>query len=302
MIHQTLSLLIVIALLFGGTVAQVAYSPDQFRAFDGSGGESSIEKIVEAAIAADVIFLGEQHDDAVAHAIQLEVLRRIHERVGDRRTVVLSLEMFERDTQIVIDEYLGGLISETHFITSSRAWPNYKTDYKPLVEFAKEKKLAVIAANAPRRYVNMVSRGGRATVNALSLAAKRWLAPLPFGEPSVAYGAKFKSLMGGAGEARMGIDNILASQTLWDATMADSIATALKVPRRPLVIHLNGSFHSESRLGAVEHLQKYRPQAKSIVVTMRYEKDFKTFHKEKQAGLGDFVVLTDDAQPRSKRQ
>jgi uncharacterized iron-regulated protein len=71
-----------------------------------------------------------------------------------------SLEMFERDVQIVLDEYVKDLITEKKFLDDSRPWNNYKTDYRPLVEYAKQNKLPVIAANAPRRYINMVSRGG----------------------------------------------------------------------------------------------------------------------------------------------
>jgi uncharacterized iron-regulated protein len=201
----------------------------------------------------------------------------------------------------VLDEYLTGLISEQHFLLSSRPWGNYKTDYRPLVELAKEKKLDVIAANAPRRYINMVSRGGRDTLRDLSKDAKRWLAPLPYAEPSEVYAKKFKALMGKSPEAQMGIDKILSSQSLWDATMANSVAKFLKQNKNALVIHLNGSFHTESRLGTVEHLLKYRPKTRVLVVTIRYEDDYKTFDKTKHTDLGDFVILTDAKQPRSKR-
>ena len=61
------------------------------------------------------------------------------------------MEMFERDAQIVLDEYLNDLITEKKFLDDSRPWENYKTDYRPLVEFARVNKLNVIAANAPRR-------------------------------------------------------------------------------------------------------------------------------------------------------
>lgn len=294
-------LTVLVLLLASSANAQIPFSQEQFRIFDGSGAESNLEAVVEAAVNADVVFLGEMHDDAVAHALQLEIFKRVHAKVGSDRNLILSLEMFERDTQIVLDEYMTGQISETHLITSARAWPNYKTDYRPLIEFAKDKKLTVVAANAPRRYVNMVSRGGRPALNSLSRQAKSWLAPLPFAQPSAAYSAKFRSLMSGSGEASMGLDNILASQALWDATMADSVAKALKRKRDPLVLHLNGSFHTENRLGTVEHLNQYRRRAKSVVITMRYEKDFKNFDKTKHASLGDFVILTDGSQPRSKR-
>ncbi len=280
---------------------QIPYSEDQSRVFSGSGTTASIADIVNAAGNADVVFLGEQHDDAVGHAFQAEVFRRIVEAYAGKRPVMLSLEMFEHDVQIVLDEYLAGLITEQQFLASSRPWGNYKTDYRPLVEFAKERELQVIAANAPRRYVNMVSRGGRGSLTVLSKRAKEWLAPLPYREPSAAYTKKFKTLMGPSAEAQMGIDNILASQSLWDATMAYWISQGLKRHKSALIVHLNGSFHTANRLGTVEHLLAYRPKTRAVVVTMRYEQDFRAFHAEEDTALGNFVVLTDASVPRSKR-
>lgn len=278
-----------------------AQAPEgKFTVFTGKGQPSSIDAVMNSLADADVVFLGEYHDDAVAHAIQLEVFKRAIEQYGEKRRVTLSLEMFERDVQTVVDEYLAGLISESHFLLSSRPWPRYKTDYRPLVELAKEKKLDVIAANAPRRYVNMVSRNGRDAVNALSPLAKTWLAPLPYAEASEAYSKKFKALMGSSAEASMGLDKILSSQSLWDATMAHSIAESLKKNEGSLVVHLNGGFHTENRLGTVEHFLKYRKNGRAIVVTMRYEDDFKKFDAAKHIDAGDFVILTDGKEPRSK--
>jgi uncharacterized iron-regulated protein len=284
------------------TFGQIAFSGEQIRVFDGTGTPASIEQIVKAAGENDVTFLGEQHDDAVGHAFQMEIFNRVVAQYAAERRIALSLEMFERDVQHIVDEYLRGFISEPHFLLSSRPWGNYRWDYRPLVELAKSKNLPVIAANAPRRYVNMVSRGGRGSLNGLSKDAKRWLAPLPFGEPSPAYAAKFRQLMGNSPEAAGRLENTLASQSLWDATMADSVARFLKENKKPLVVHLNGSFHTEGRLGTVDHLLKYRSKTKVLVVTIRYEDDLTRFDKAKHTGLGDFVVLTDGKQPRSKRQ
>lgn len=280
------------------TTAQI--TADNYRVYDARGNAASVEQIIDAIKDADVVFLGEQHNDQVAHYLQNEIFRQAFEKYNSSRKVALSLEMFERDVQIVLDEYLKNLISENHFLLSSRPWNNYKTDYRPLVEYAKQKGVPVIAANAPRRYVNMVSRGGRDALNTLSPAAKSWLAPLPFGEPSKNYADKFKSLMGGAPEASMGVGRILASQTLWDATMAYWVAEFLGKNPGGLAIHLNGSFHTESRLGTVEQLLKYQPQARVLVVTMMYENDFANFDKSKHENLGDYVVLTDAKVPRSR--
>ncbi len=270
-----------------------------YRIFDGKGNAATMSQILDAVGQNDVVFLGEMHDDSVGHSLQFDIFKSAVEKYGANRKVSLSLEMFERDVQVVVNEYLAGLISEKKFLDDSRPWGNYKTDYRPLVELAKEKKLDVIAANSPRRYVNMVSRGGRETLNSLSKEAKSWLPPLPYGQASEAYSNKFKALMGPSPEAQMGIDKILASQSLWDAGMAYSISQ--NIVKKGLVVHLNGSFHTESRLGTVEHLLKYKPKTKVLVVTLRYEDDFQTFDKVKYENLGDFVILTDAKQPRSKR-
>lgn len=289
---------IVLAVLCTSVTAQ---SVETYRIFDAKGNPATLEQLLKRANASDVVFLGEFHDDAVGHALQFEIFRSLVNENEGKRRVTLSLEMFERDVQIVLDEYLSGKITENHFMLSSRPWGNYKTDYRPLVELAKEKKLDVVAANAPRRYVNMVSRGGRSAVDQLSPEARSWIAPLPFGQPSDAYSKKFRSLMGASGEASMGLENILASQSLWDATMAFWISESLKKNKDSLVVHLNGGFHTESRLGTVEHLAKYSAKARSLVVSIRYEEDFKNFNKGKHTDLGDFVVLTDASQPKSKR-
>jgi uncharacterized iron-regulated protein len=292
---------LITVILAVGVFSQTMDLDQHYTVFDGKGNQSSLVAIVKALDGADAIFLGEQHDDSVGHSLEFEIFKQAVAEYSTRRKVALSMEMFERDVQIVVDEYLSGQITEAQFLASSRPWGNYKTDYRPLVELAKDKKLPLIAANAPRRYVNMVSRGGRDTLNGLSKEAKSWLAPLPYGEPSDTYAKKFKALMGPSPEAQMGIDKILASQSLWDATMGNSVANYLKKNKQALVVHLNGSFHTESHLGTADHLIRYRPKARVLVVTIRYEDDFKTFNKAKDTDLGDFVILTDSKQPRSKR-
>jgi len=283
---------------------QTNISEANYRIYDRQRNASSLEKIIESLSGVDVVFLGENHDDAAAHYLQNEIFRRAFEKYGKDRPLALSLEMFERDVQIVVNEYLQNLISENHFLLSARSWGNYKTDYKPLVEFAKANRLEVIAANAPRRYVNMVSRNGRDALNQLSPEAKKWLAPLPYGEASDAYAKKFNALMGQTSDSVTPVKHspMLNAQALWDATMAFSISEYLKRAKNPLVVHLNGAFHTENRLGTPEHLLKYSPKAKFLVVTMRYEENFTNFDKTKHADLGDFVILTDAKLPRSQKQ
>jgi uncharacterized iron-regulated protein len=280
--------------------AQEAPAP-HYRAYDPAGRPVTLQQIVEALADADVLVLGEKHDDAVTHLIEAELLRRVEETYarpgakGHGRPFALSLEMFERDVQTVLDEYLAGLISERHFLLSSRPWKTYETDYRPLVEYARERGLSVLASNAPARYVSRVSANGPDSLRALSPAARGWLPPLPFPPASAAYAEKFRRVMQASahGPGAHGAAHLLEAQTLRDASMADSIAGFLKRRGRGLVLHVNGAFHSEERLGVPEQLKHYRPGARAVVVTAVPEADFTKFDAARHGRLGDFVILTD---------
>jgi uncharacterized iron-regulated protein len=317
-------------LLFAGLAAQLAAAQESpaahYRAFDSKGQPVTIQAIIDALEGADVLFVGETHDNAVAHLLEAELLRRADEKYGaaspKRRDVALSLEMFERDVQTVLDEYLSGLISERHFLLSSRPWRNYETDYRPLVEYARGRRLPVIAANAPARYVSRVSSQGPASLAALSKdVVKSWLPPLPFPAASEAYAAKFNRFMTGdaaptpaptstpataATPARTdaaaqasphGSTHLLEAQTLRDASMAYRIAEFLKRGRDPLVVQVNGTFHSEERMGVPEQLARYRTKARAVVVTIVPDEGFPAFDAPRLGRLGDFVIITD---PRVK--
>jgi uncharacterized iron-regulated protein len=291
--------------------ASPAQAPEaHYRAFDSKGRPVKIEEIVAALDKADVLFVGETHNDAVAHLLEAELLRRADETFGPssqkKRALALSLEMFERDVQTVVDEYLGGLIQERHFLLSSRPWNNYRTDYRPLVEYAREHHLPVIAANAPARYVSRVSGLGPDSLRELSPAAKSWLPPLPFPQASEAYASKFRQFMqgasGGAPQTQAnphGGAHLLEAQTLRDASMAYAVADYLKRQRGALVVQVNGTFHSEERLGVPEQLAHYRPNARLVVVTIISDEGFPNFDAGRLGKLGDFVILTDPAIPRS---
>ncbi|MEM8670985.1 MAG: ChaN family lipoprotein [Planctomycetota bacterium] len=302
-----------------------AITPEHYRIYKGNGVEASMEEILAAAKKIDVLFLGEYHDDPVAHHLEKSILEQVHsdrpvKKNGDgTRPLALSMEMFERDTQMILDEYLSDLVTEKYLIKDGRAWKNYESDYKPLVEFAKENQLTVIAANAPRRYVNLVGREGRNALGQLSdQALSLSLPPLPYAEPSPAYANKFHSLMDKFGRdrakkkgeafddseeavAKRAADRAdsLAAQALWDASMAYSIARQLADEPDSQVLHINGSFHTEKRLGIPEHLQSYRPNTSLLVVTILADDSFPDFDTGTMESSGDFVIVTDNQLPRS---
>ena len=93
----------------------------------------------------------------------------------------------------------------------------------------------------------------------------------------------------------MNIPRALAAQSLWDAGMAFSIAQHLTRHPDRRVIHVNGGFHTEQQLGTVEHLVRYRPGVKVMVVTMIPAKQFPAFDAESMRGKGDFLIVTDQS-------
>ena len=281
--------------------------PDGVRVVSRDGHGVSLAEVVAAAAQADVVFLGELHDDSLAHVVQARLLRAIHEQVAGKRPVMLGLEMFETDVQHAVDEYARGLIRERDFLEAARPWGNYATDYRTMVEYAIQNGIAVIGTNAPKRYVSAVSRAGG--LDALEPLAAGARATMPETVPpaSEPLAAKFRGLMGemgahGGAPGMPTVDGMLAAQNLRDATMAWALHRAMtdlligaaidsragsEAPGQPLAIHLNGSFHSEGRLGIPEHFARLAPEARVVVITMRPDTGAPA-----DPGADDFLVLT----------
>src|ERR1044072_5749212 len=79
----------------------------------------SFDAMLDSLAKADVVFIGEQHDHAQGHALELAIFKGLADR---RQRVALAMEMFERDVQPILDEYLRGLISESSFTAAARPW------------------------------------------------------------------------------------------------------------------------------------------------------------------------------------
>jgi uncharacterized iron-regulated protein len=281
---------------------------EPYRIYTATGAPATLDDLVAAMREADVVILGEQHDDATTHALQLQLFQAATEF---EQPTALALEMFETDVQPVLDEYLAGLVRERDFLAAARPWGNYLTDYRPLVEHAREQGLPVIAANAPQRYVSRVSRLGPASLADLDAGAHATLPP-DVAPASDALAAEFNALMSGmmghgssdtdsttsaAGAVHgsaPGLANLLAAQNLRDASMGRTIATFLDTHPGYRVVHLNGTFHSEGGLGVPEHLARYRPGTRTLVVTARPDDDFPALDPEAFRGTdGGFLIVVD---------
>lgn len=258
---------------------------------------SDFEAMVAELARADVVFLGEQHDDPRTHRLQAAVLEGLSRR--REGPIVLALEMFERDVQRELDAYLAGERSETEFLAVSRPWGNYGPDYRPMVEFARERGWPVIAGNVPRRLAQVVSRRGLAALDSVP-PEDRALVAADLSCPRDGYWKRFRATMGDMGGHGMQLTPEQVEAMAWrfyeaqcakDETMGEAIAAAA-AEHRTLVVHANGSFHSDYRLGTAERARRRMPGARIAVVSFVPVGDLDAIDGKSRRALGDFVVFT----------
>jgi len=233
--------------------------------------------VLAAAREADLIFFGEHHNNPIHHWLQLELVKALADDPLTR--LVVGMEMFEADQQILLDEYAAGHISRNSFESEARIWTNYKTDYRPIVEFAKGAGVPVVATNIPRRYASMVYSKGLASLDGLSDEAKAWIAPLPIEVDLTLPGyAEISKAAGGHGGA-----NLPTSQAVKDATMAHFTLRNLLPGSR--FLHLNGAYHSDNGEGIIWYVKRQRGDLRILTITAQ-EGEAPEFTK------ADFTIVT----------
>lgn len=248
----------------------------------------TIDKIIEDCNKADVLFFGEEHNDSAGHYLEHIIFQALYKKYSNN--IALSLEMFEADNQVALNDYLSGFIPEDRFEKDVRLWKNYK-DYRPMIEFAKQNKLNVIAANPPRRYVTMVSRKGMKSLDSLSINSKKFLPPLPYDTLTGRYREKFFETMKGS----PGGDNprVYHSQSLWDAGMSYNMYKFWKKNKEKKIFHCVGRFHSDEKLGTAAQLQNRKSKLKILNISCFSDASFNNPEWEKFSLLGDYIILTD---------
>jgi uncharacterized iron-regulated protein len=261
--------------------------------FNKEGKDIKYEKMLKEAGDADIVLFGESHDDPISHWLELELTKDLFETKKDN--LVLGAEMFESDNQVILDEYISGLISVSNFESNSRLWPNYKTDYKPLVEFAKTNKLKFVATNVPRRYASLVNTKGFEGLDELSAEAKEFLPPLP-----VKYDAElncYKSMMEMEGMGSHVTPNFPKAQAIKDATMAHFILKNWS--KGKLLIHYHGSYHSENFESIYWYLKQANPDLKIVTIHTVSQAEISELTEENK-GKADFTICVDEDMTKTR--
>jgi uncharacterized iron-regulated protein len=261
----------------------IAQDKQSYQLFDKNGKKTTYKKLVSSSLKSDVVLFGEYHNNSVVHWLQLELTKDLAKKTD----LVLGAEMLEADNQTQLNQYLKGEITQKGLDTLARLWNNYKTDYKPLIDFAKEKKFDFIATNIPRRYASMVFRKDLAALDSLSTEEKSWIAPLPieFDVNLPGYQAMMEMQGGHAG------DKMPKAQAIKDATMAYFINKNRK--ENSLFIHYNGTYHSDNFEGINWYLKKYNPETKILTIATVEQKNISKLETE-HYNKADFILVIDE--------
>ncbi len=212
-----------------------------------------------AAIASSqVIYLGETHTDLGDHLAQLEII----EALAAQGDIAIGLEMFQRPFQEALDSYLSGEITETDLIEQSEYETRWGYDwalYAPIIRYAKENQIPLIALNTPAEVTRQVARDGLAS---LSGDALTYIPPIDEVDTTdTAYRdsiAAVFSAHGGSGHSSA-FENFFAAQVLWDETMAQSIVTQLETEPERQVIVLVGEGHIAYDYGIPNRVERRIP-------------------------------------------
>jgi uncharacterized iron-regulated protein len=266
------------------SISLLAQDKKSYQLFDKNGKKVTYSKLVKDALKNQVVLFGEYHDNSVAHWLQLEFTKD----VASKTSVVLGAEMIEADNQTQLNQYLKNEIDQKKLDSTARLWNNYKTDYKPLVDFAKENKIDFIATNIPRRYASMVFKKGLEELQNLSSQEKSWIAPLPIDFDINLPG--YKSMMGMQG-GHAG-DKMPKAQAIKDATMAHFINKNTKP--NSVFLHFNGTYHSDNFEGINWYLRKYNPQISILTISCVEQNDISKLEKEHHNKANYILVIDND--------
>jgi uncharacterized iron-regulated protein len=277
-----LSLTLLLLLVFNLTQSQEKRA---FSLYTQEGEKISYDTMLDSLSKTNVVLFGEFHNNPISHWLQFEVVSDLK---TSKTNLAIGAEMFETDTQSVLNLYLKDSLTEPEFKEEARVWSNYSTDYKPLVELAKRDSIPYIATNIPRPYATRVYKnGGFSALDSLPKNELKWIAPLPIPfDINLSSYQNMLDMMGGHGG-----EDLVKAQAIKDATMAHFILENLK-PNQ-VFVHLNGSYHSNSFEGIYWYLKTYRENLNILTLTTVEQKNVHQL-KEEHKGVANFIIVVDE--------
>ncbi len=291
---KQLSLILLVMSLF--QIHQL-FSQDKpaYVIYTANGKKTTFEKLVDASENKELVLFGEFHDNPISHWLQLELTKKMYAEVGSN--LQLGFEMFEQDQQALLSQYISGNLTAKQFKDTMRLWPNYETDYAPIVEFARTNKLFCVASNVQRKYASLLFKKGRKALDTLSLTIKAQMAPIDFKVDTTLSQYREVFTMGGHMGVNMGM-NMVESQAFKDATMAQFILANPGRKEGSVHLHFNGAFHSDFHQGILWYVQQKQPDIRVLTISTVTQEDVRKLDKE-HLGRADFIICVPESMTRT---
>lgn len=269
-----------------------------YQLFKNNSKPAKYDKMIKDLAKSDMVFFGEYHTNPISHWMQLEMTKSFYEIKGEQ--LFFGAEMFENGNQLVLDEYLAGLYAEDKMLPElTQIWGNYQTDYKPLLDFAKENGLRFIATNIPRRYASMINKKGIEGLKELTPEAQAMIGPdlEKYFDPTVKAYAEMADMMGGHVPPNM--LNIQTAQAAKDATMAHF--SLKNFNKGDLLFHFEGSYHSNYNQGIIWWINKIQPGLDIKSITTVTESEWLELTEDQKKTIADYIIVVADNMTQTKR-
>ncbi len=284
-------------LLIAFVALTTAQNKPAYQLFKNNGKKANYDKMIKDLSKSDMVFFGEYHNNPISHWLQYEMSKSFFEIKGEK--LFLGGEMFENGNQLVINEYLKGFYPESKMIPEiTQMRPNYKSDYKPLVEFAKENGLRFIATNIPRRYASMINKNGIEVLKELDPEALEMIGPdlEKYFDPTVKAYAEMEEKMGEHVPPNM--LNIQTAQASKDATMAHFSLKYFNPG--DFLFHFEGSYHSNFDQGIIWWINKIQPGLNIMSVTTLKQSEWDEMTVEDKNTIADYIIVVADSMTETR--
>lgn len=274
--------------LLGILVLMLSMTPDKpaYQLYDVRGKKTTYAKLLKDAAECEVVLFGELHNNPMSHWLELQLAKDLFKI--KKQDLIMGAEMFETDNQTLLDDYFAGKIIQDTFQSRARLWPNYHTDYKPLVEFARNTNVKFIGTNVPRKYASLVHKKGLEALDSLPDQVKQLLPPLPIEyDPELDCYKKMleMTMMGHVSP------NLPKAQALKDASMAYFINK--NRPAGKLFLHFNGSYHSDYFEGIMWYLKRIDPYMKVLTIATVEQSSLDELSLD-YILLADYIIVVPD--------
>jgi len=201
--------------------------------------KQSLSTVIRLLADKRAVFVGENHDRLDNHLDQLEIIKGLQAAAPDRWAI--GIEYVQRRFQPALDEYIDNKIDEYEFLRRTEYFERWGYDYRlyrPIFQYAREQHIPVIALNAERELTDAVDKVGLAGLP----PADRARLPEHIAEPDAKYRDRLRKIFD-EHPAGGNFDRFVEVQSIWDETMAESVAEYLKAHPAKGMIVLAGEGH-----------------------------------------------------------